>query len=415
MRFLNPILLVLGWAVTRLLLVRQSFGRHRWIFGDVHYYFSEILKERSGQVALKEYPEANLWLIRLIDHFAPDSQTSIEYSYVGFILVLDFLFFLLLLRRGHRLASWFWVAFGLVVGPIYLTRLDLIPGLLVGVFAYLLARHQKLAAAFLGAATMMKLWPGVLAAVLVGHFKSLQSWLRIAAFGGTMVVMALITTLTLGFDRLLSPLSYQGERGLQIESVAATPFMVLASTGGGGYRISYAPSKSFEVVGPGVATATQVASLALYAVVLFAAFILLRRLTSLTWRASESVALAVVLTVAMLVTNKVFSPQYIVWLAPIFAVALCFSKSPKLRQAAVLVLVITWLTQLIYPANYTTLMTNDPDFLPTLLLTLRNAAMILLMVLSLQWWRWETRQPLAAVHNPPEAALHGRHREAIQH
>ncbi|QTH59689.1 DUF2029 domain-containing protein [Corynebacterium hindlerae] len=396
-----PFLILLsGWALSRWLMVKQTFGRQRWIFGDVHYYFSEIAKERTGQVALKEYPEANLWLIRLIDRFAPDTQSGVEYWYVGFILVLDLLFLAVLIHRKHYLAGAFWVAFGFVVGPIYLTRLDLIPGLLVGVFAYLLARHPKVSAAFLGAATMMKLWPGVLATVLVGSIKSKQSWLRISVFGGTLVAMALVTILTQGIDRLLSPLQYQSDRGLQIESIAATPFMVLASTGGGEYTVRYAESKSFEITGPGVDVATQLANIALYLTVLAAALIVLRRLSKHTWRSWESIALSMVLIVAVLVTNKVFSPQYMVWLAPITAVSLCFTHAKHARINAVLVLLITWLTQYVYPGHYDSLMTNDPDFLPTLALTTRNVLMVVLLGETISWWRHEARQPMRATPTP---------------
>lgn len=372
-------------------MVKQTFGPYRWIFGDVLYYFSDLAKEKSGGVALKEYPEANLWLIRVMDAFAPDNQAGIMNTYVGFILALDLLFLAVLIHRRHFLAGAFWVAFGFVVGPIFLTRLDLIPGLLVGVFAYLLARHPKVSAAFLAAATMMKLWPGVLATSLVGHWRSKQSWLRIAVFGGTMIAMALVTIVTQGFDRLMSPLGYQAERGLQIESVAATPFIVLAATGGGRYQIRYAPSKSFEITGPGVEMATTIASTALYITVLLAAAVVVRRLLRKNWNSSESIALAMVLIMAMLVTNKVFSPQYIVWLAPITAVILCFAPTRLAKINAGIVLVITWLTQYVYPGNYDSLMSNDPDFMPTLALATRNILMVVLLVLTVVWWRREAQ------------------------
>lgn len=381
------VLLLLGWAFSRWVLVKQSYGRHHWIFGDVHYYFSELAKEKNGEIALKEYPEANLWLLRMVDRIAPDNTPGMEHYYVGFILVLDFLFLALLIHRKHYLAGAFWVVFGLVVGPIFVTRLDLIPGLLVGVFAYLLATHPKVSAAFLAAATMMKLWPGVLAATLVGPLKNRQTWLRIAVFVGTMVAMALVTIVTQGVDRLLSPLGYQSARGLQIESIAATPFIVLAATGSGGYRIFYAPSKSFEITGPGVETATQLSSLALYATVLCAAIVVLRRLLRNTWRSTEAIGLAMVLVLAVLVTNKVFSPQYIVWIVPITAVILCFAPTKLAKINAVMVLVIVWLTQYIYPGHYDSLMTNTPDFMPTLVLTTRNLLMFVLLVSTVVWWR----------------------------
>ena len=58
-----------------------------------------------------------------------------------------------------------------------------------------------------------------------------------------------------GWSRLWSPLAYQADRGLQIESVSATPVMVRFAADPDGYRVCfYSPFKAYEITGPRVST-----------------------------------------------------------------------------------------------------------------------------------------------------------------
>ncbi|MDU0479679.1 hypothetical protein QVA66_10585 [Staphylococcus chromogenes] len=384
-------LVVLAWAVTRWIVIRDAYGRTSWIFGDVSYYFSDLTKEKTGQIALREYPEANLWLLRPLARLIDATQWPPNAVYIGFVLVLDAIFLAALVWGKHWRGTWFWVAFGLVAGPIFVSRLDIVPGMLVGLVALFLASHPKVASALLALATMMKLWPGVLATALVGPARATGTWLRTGVFMLSITLLAGVTVVTQGLDRLLSPLDYQNVRGLQIESVAATPFMVLASARPGTYHIQYAASKSFEIAGQGVSTGVSIASWSLYAVVLLAAAEVVRRLLAPEWNTDESVALAVLLVIAILVTNKVLSPQYLMWLGPILAVALSRSRALALNVLAVLSILCAYLTYLVFPKHYGDIIGGMVKFDGIMPLLLRNVVLVIMLVIAALWW-WREHQ-----------------------
>src|SRR5699024_12826317 len=83
-----------------------------------------------------------------------------------------------LLRLGRFLGAWTWVGVSFAIGPILLTRLDLIPGLAVGVGVAVVVSHPRVAGALLAFATASNLWPGVLAVVLVERGNASGQWQR---------------------------------------------------------------------------------------------------------------------------------------------------------------------------------------------------------------------------------------------
>lgn len=90
--------------------------------------------------------------------------------------------------------------------------------------------------------------------------------------------------------------------------------------------------------------------------------------------------LALAITTALIVFNKVGSPQYVTWLAvPIVfgLVTAATGRGPSFRMPAVLVLVIAALTQAIYPFLYRELLLLQP--LPIVLLDLRNLLYLVLL------------------------------------
>jgi hypothetical protein len=96
---------------------------------------------------------------------------------------------------------------------------------------------------------------------------------------------------------------------------------------------------------------------------------------------SESLVVYSVATLLVfMITNKVFSPQYIIWLLP-------FAPLLRLRQAGAL-LAICALTIVLFPFNYDHLL--DMELLPVLLLNLRN-----LLVVALLGWLLIDRAPSA--------------------
>ena len=79
----------------------------------------------------------------------------------------------------------------------------------------------------------------------------------------------------------------------------------------------------------------------------------------------------------LIVGNKVLSPQYLIWLAPLVAVMLAIYFTRTTWLVSVLLLATTFLTLLVYPATYTQL-TEGPSVLAAVILGARNVMLLAL-------------------------------------
>lgn len=365
------------------------------------YYFRNSLGKPThpshGALPLSEYPDAGLWPVRAIIQVCGNHAHVFLTLFSGVLIALSTAFFFYLLKRSHR-AALFWTAFTAAAGPIVYSRLDLIPGLLVAATAAALFTHPKVASALLGFAAMSKLWPAALAAGLVDRWNSSATWARLATFGGTLVVVGAITALTSGWDRLVSPLTYQDVRGLQIESILATPLIVAATIFPGQWHIAKAPSKSFEIFGPGVDQLVTASTVLMACTMLFGLGWALWRFLGDAWSPRSTALFFLTMVLLLIVSNKVFSPQYVVWFGPVLAVLLAkqpgnapgtparagtHGEADVLRKLTWLSVLAAGLTTVVFPFTYN-LLFEGPHWFAALVLTARNILMVYITYLALK-------------------------------
>lgn len=365
------------------------------------YYFRNSLGKPThpshGALPLSEYPDAGLWPVRAIIQLSGDHAYVFLTLFSAVLIAFSTAFFFYLLNRSHR-AALFWTAFTAAAGPIVYSRLDLIPGLLVAATAAALFTHPKLASALLGFAAMSKLWPAALAAGLVDKWNRSTTWVRLAAFGGTLVVVGAITVLTSGWDRLVSPLTYQDVRGLQIESILATPLIVAATIFPGQWHIAKAPSKSFEIFGPGVDQLLTASSVLMVCTMLFGLGWALWRFLGDAWSPRSTALFFLTMVLLLIVSNKVFSPQYVAWFGPLLAVLVAKqpdearsasgrdaaqSEPDALRKLTWLSVLAAALTTVVFPFTYN-LLFEGPHWFAALVLTARNILMVYITYLALK-------------------------------
>lgn len=394
MRRLSSVPLVwLGWVMARLALIGLILVQPHPL-GDVHYYHRGLFGDDPS--AMTEYPDAGVWPVRLLGLVTGPEVTGFLIGFAVMMALVDAAFLALLLALGRERrfrAAWFWVVFGTAAGQVFWLRLDLFPGVLVGGYAALLFIRPAWASAVLALATAVKLWPGVLAAGLVGAVRRSDTWVRLLAFFGTLAALVGVTWATSGLDRLLSPLTYQGDRGIQIESLAATPFLVSEFREPGRYWTGYAASKSFEIAGPGTAAASTVVDVAMGAVLLLAVAWAVRNLMVGRWSPSPTLAFSLLLVLLLIATNKVFSPQYIVWVGPILAVALYATRSRLVPVMALLTVLAAGLGTWIYPFNYNPLWMGPAEAGTEItVLAARNVIVVLLTLLAAAWLVQESRR-----------------------
>jgi hypothetical protein len=186
-----------------------------------------------------------------------------------------------------------------------------------------------------------------------------------------------------GTTRLLSPLTWQGDRGLQLETVWAVPLLFLRSLGTDKWSTPYTQFFAFQVEGPGAGTLQALSTVATAACV--------GLLLWLYWRAYRAgpagPALVGLLAVAaaclLIVPNKTLSPQYLLWIGgALAALGATAPAEPLLARLNLLLVAGCAVTQVLYPIGYG--MLTGPHWsnvIGALLLLLRNGILVYVTVL----------------------------------
>lgn len=395
--------MTLAWCLTRLLTLGVLFAYEgpRGALGDVGY-FSESLRGLSdGTLAgtLTEYPLPAVGVVALpflcaallgsVDLYGP--------LLIGAALLVDGAFTAFLYRAAgptRTRAVVLWLAAVPALGGITFARFDLLTGVLVAAAVLLVAQRPWLAAAAVSVATAIKLWPVLLIPATVAAARR-----RLPPALVVLVIGALLaggTVLLAGWARLLSPLTYQTDRGLQIESVAATPAMAAWALAPDSWKITFSAFRAFEISGPGVEAlllATNVLTALLGVGLVAVWWRAFARRDPLTPQALVWVSLAA--TIGFVVAGKVLSPQYLLWLLPVAAGGLALGgiSSRSLWRWSLVLLAATALTHLVYPVLYRGLVEHSAWSLPAVLvLVVRN--LLLLWLAGWAWWRaWVALSP----------------------
>jgi hypothetical protein len=357
------------------------------------------LDAQGSAIAFPEYPWPAVALLEL--PLRLDVPTAVHYyvSIILFVLAIDALFAWLLWRSaGGRMSRGLalWLALFPALGPLMVTRYDILPAVLAGSALLALAAARPATAgvlASLGAG--FKIWPALgFAALLVpGEAKSRARLL--AGIGITLLALVLASWAAAGWGRLWSPFSLQGKRGLQLEAFAALPFLwarYLNPDGGWTVRREDVLCKCHELYGPGVDVALQLTFPALLVAAALAAVLYVRAFRApAAARTSAVVALLTAVSlIAWLVTARVFSPQYMIWLAAPLAVLGTLPGTPLARRDVALFVAAAILTHLIYPLGYeAAIIDRHPlQALFLVIATLRDALIVWLGArLALQTWR----------------------------
>lgn len=341
---------IVGYVLTRLVLLAAAG--------------TETYLSRSADLQLFEGYAADL-----LDGAWPYRDVAIEYpplalpvllapalpilgwvgGYVpGFIVgmfLLDALTFAIVARRARRRGTWagpvVWIVGTLLLGPIVYHRLDMaVVCVSVAALARLSSRSPSSAAGWATAGAAVKFHPAVLLPPL---FVGVRRRVRAFAYAVLVGAVTLAPFLLDLRDLWRSTVGYHLQWGIQAESTWA----VLDLAGGRlldhGFAWGYVrESRSFEVSSSWSGVFEVVSPVLAVLVVVW--------VTWKVWRSERTpstVALACYAVAALiLATGTVFSPQFVVWVIALAAVALTYRVGPSARRALLLVLPIALLTQL---------------------------------------------------------------------
>ncbi|MDR0488113.1 MAG: DUF2029 domain-containing protein [Propionibacteriaceae bacterium] len=361
---------------------------------DVVYYYRQIHELFNGtppSEVLIEYPTPLLWLLSIPYLLGFGTHIGYMIAFITLFVAGDALMGYVLWRSARqygtnpRPAVAYWIWFVVATGPIIYMRLDFLTAALsaAGLIAIVRA-HRFASGAMIGMGAAIKLWPALLWPATMKDKRALrQASLGFFGVGSFLAVASLIYA---GWERLVSPLDWQSDRGLQIESIFATPVMVARwfdSSTPQEWTVYISKYNAFEILGPWTITLTHIATIAtiiggLTMLVLYLGWLFRRDRTPI-----EAGTLMIVATLIMIITNKTFSPQYMIWLGgPVAALLTISDRHPSTlpnqghlfslisasghltredhllvplslaRHIAIWTLILATLTQLVYPILY---------------------------------------------------------------
>jgi hypothetical protein len=304
-------------------------------------------------------------------------------------LVAALIYLLLVCYRSRRAA---------VVCAIYLVaggwgtaagRFDLVPSAftLIAVTCAA-AKRWNWAFATLALAILLKLYPVVLLPpfLIAQQMESRTRWYRwrkLVPLGVFIAVCTVVTALSLclSVQETLAPLGYFQHRPFQIESSWASLFWLLQTPSH--------PLHLEQTYGSLNVLSPLSAHVALWSKILPIAALLY--VYWLQWRRKLNLAVTSLLTLLIVIfTGKVFSPQYLLWVAPL--VAYVGEDSPWwLIPWTTISLLTTWIYPYIYTMGHGLMdVPNIPLFYPVV--AVRNAVMLGFIV-ALLFYYWRTHPP----------------------
>ena len=325
-----------------------------------------------------EYPPGSLPAFVPPALFSVDKAgyISLFASEMALVLVAALVLTALAARRLWGFRAWpapalTFVAAAIMLYPVAVTRYDAIVALTLAVATFCAAlggRHVYLAYASLGLGAAAKLVPA-LATVPLARRGYARGY---AIFFGVLALF-FVPALLLGGGSFLSSFAYHTERGLQVESLAASILMKLGWVRGISFEYG-----AFEVQGRGVELASSLSLPLTGCLLLISALVMYRhhRLRELDARQFPRYAAALIL--AFMLGSKVLSPQYMIWLLPLVPLG---AEGLLAVGLSLIFLAACWTTTQVFPIHYGDLLTArypGPD-----LLLARNLLLVLLWALLL--------------------------------
>lgn len=373
------LLMLLGLAT-----ILSKLGIH-----DLHVYYTASLNLMQGKLPYRdfdlEYPPLSLLAFTL--------PRLVTFGYPIIIHIYVFLFMLenilsctaiavLLVQitplwqsqRRKILGMVFYLLFVVIISPVMLWRYDLFPTLLtILALVSVILNRPTLAGIFTGLGVAAKLYPVVLLPVFGAYFmanKSYRALLHLLLGSVSAVGISLLPFIFTAPVKLVSFLTYHKQRGLQIESLPSGIIMlanklnlVKVKTVGnyGSVNIVSSLDEIMLKVLPRLFILT-------YVVLVISCFYRFQeeQYKSDLVKSNSLIAYTLGALLIFIITNKVFSPQYLVWVIP-------FAALLRPRQAG-LMLAICSITIIMSFYGHWRSMNN----ITVILLNIRNMLMVTL-------------------------------------
>jgi hypothetical protein len=356
--------------------------------GDVGRYDSVSWDMRHadaspyGPILRVEYPPGAIPVIMVPRYVRVVSYRT---EYIAMMIALDALGLVALARIARRTGSWWgfatWFLLVPALGPVSYTRLDLVAAVaLVWMMERALEGQWEFAGLLIGVAASVKLIPAVLFPLLF-FAVSRERRVRYTAGFGVVVAACVLPFVNVLPDLYTSTITYHTERGVQAESIWGAG--LLTAHWVADYPVAIVAShRAWDASAPAAATLKTLSNVVTAAVVLVAlGLAAARRRLDL----GAAVLLALALTALIVGVERVYSPQYLLWIIALGAGAMALT--PRRAAPAVGVLAVTTLlAHLEFPIWFWDLLFYDKGG-ALIVLVVRDVLTIVVGLLALWAWR----------------------------
>ena len=344
---------IVGWFATRALILLQLLIWADNFLPDVRLYatWTILLSDRQFPVgdAYWQYPPGAGVLFALSRYAGPDPV----FGFIVLAFIADLALLALLLKAGRKESgvgrfngAWAWVIGGLAVGPVLVARFDIFPTVFA-VAAVLLATKPVRSGVMAAIGALLKAWPILMLAVIS------RRQLPKAVIAAIVTALVGVFAINAWASGGISFLGEQSERGLQIESVGALPYMIAGALGFDQNVVLRYGAYEFVMSGVGLI------GLAITAIglLLFALIAVLRLAGRLEQTPPGDIALALILIAVA--SSRVFSPQYDIWIVGLGAACIADPRT-RLRKVVIALIAMSAVTSIIFPWAYGSLMDTAP-------------------------------------------------------
>jgi len=361
--------------------------------GGLENFLAQLM--RGGQIPYhdfaSEYPPLALFSF-LLPGLVTSNTAVYSWLFAGEMMVFDLLALVMIADLASRLKMsvkktlTVYTLLIVATGPILLARYDILPAVLVlaALWAFVKGKN-KLAWAVAALGFAAKIYPIIILPIFVIYQLKNRQYGRMIAGGAVFLGVTLITILPwiiIDAGGYWHSWTYHLERGLHSESTYGTTLLTgqlmgLTTMQG---ALTFGSWNLSSPLADSLARMSFYISAAILLVVYgFYAWRLQRESENPRVGLSESAAAqllkyATIVVAVFMLTNKVFSAQYLAWLCPLIPLA-----ADRRYFAPMLFIAAGVLTQYVYPYNYIPFELGKA--LPVLVLTFRNLLLILMTVL----------------------------------
>jgi uncharacterized membrane protein len=392
-------LVLLAFAAAHVYLFTKLFVSGSF---DVELYFSYASRIASGLLPYRdfqvEYPPGALLVFLIPRWFASEVEPyGTAFAIEMLIFNLACLVMVFLLARRLRLSPVGTVAiYSLAVvsvSSIAVQRFDFASAALSLAAVYALSRGRfNYAWALLALGTLVKLYPIALTPLFFIYQWRHQRWQKLigpVAVFGIIMLAGVLPFWRLSPEGFMHAFNLQSGRNLQIESSYASVLFMLFALGRTSLSVFQGPV-SWDLESPYSADIANISLVVMFfaAAAVYVSYLIPYRAPRVNEGPPEPPAVgrlvnySLLLIVMLLLTSKVVSTQFMVWLVPLIPLV-----TGRARHAAWIAFVgvgfFSWYT---YPIHYWDL--RRLNLTPMQVIAFRNVLMALLA-----FWLWELKEP----------------------